>query len=168
MLVVIDGKHARPQGYRKIDENGDTVNDVEQVQVQYGQFVAYRLKNTGGWKIGQYLGSDASTPPDCIRLRAMNIVPTQARRNPRQAVWRYEWKSRDRRIVAQVNSGPFEKPVAGRQEQLGIVWTDVNRQDIHCIVSLSRGQLASTSWRELSSCVARIEHRIASLHLVYT
>ena len=166
--IIKNRKKPHPQGYKKINEKGDIVSEIEQIQVQYGQFIAYRLKNTGGWKIGQYLGSDANTPENCIRLRAMNIVAAQARSNPRKAVWRYEWKSRNRRVVAQVSSGPFDKPVTNREENLDIVWTDVCRQDIYCIVHLSRGQLASTSWRELSSCVANMERRIASLHLMYT
>jgi len=166
--IIKNRKKPHPQGYKKINEKGDIVSEIEQIQVQYGQFIAYRLKNTGGWKIGQYLGSDANTPENCISLRAMNIVAAQARSNPRKAVWRYEWKSRNRRVVAQVSSGPFDKPVTNREENLDIVWTDVCRQDIYCIVHLSRGQLASTSWRELSSCVANTERRIASLHLMYT
>ena len=98
----------------------------------------------------------------------MNVVAAQARSNPRKAVWRYEWKSRNRRIVSQVNSGPFDKPVTDRQENLEIVYKNIDRQDIYCIVSLTRGQISSTSWRELSTCTRSIENRIASLHLIYT
>ena len=96
----------------------------------------------------------------------MNALITSALDNPRETVWRYEWKAqRGRNVVAKQGKGPSDKPAAKNTGSLKELWVDVNKSDIYCTVELTGGNITSTAWRELSNYVNAIA--IASIHILY-
>jgi len=170
-LELLDSELIKPirnktkQSYRKIDKHDQEIEDNEEFELTEGQFVAYK-DVSGGWKIAQYLGDKPDTPDNKVRLRAMNALITSALDNPRETVWRYEWKAqRGRNVVAKQGKGPSDKPAAKNTGSLKELWVDVNKSDIYCTVELTGGNITSTAWRELSNYVNAIA--IASIHILY-
>ena len=133
----------------------------------YGEYVAYKTQ-TGGWRIGQYLGDHPDVPKNCIKLRKMNVLSNKVMiQNPRRAIWRYEWQSeRGKNVVAALGSPPDKKPRAKNTGSLKQAWELVKHDDIYCAVSMTTGRISSSSYRELVHLL--MPEKIADVHLIHT
>ena len=120
----------KPKSYKYIDEEGKSKEKPESPWLlTYGEYVAYKTQ-TGGWRIGQYLGDHPDVPKDCIKLRKMNVLSNKVMlQNPRRAVWRYEWQSaRGKNVVAELGSPPDKRPRAKNTGSLKQAWELVKHQ----------------------------------------